>query len=610
MPFSKQSAHLLLLLLKFSFFIPSKFLSRTLPLGKPFVKTAFVIKPYALVVCCTLLAACQSTEKNHFQPSGSIVKQLQQIELDGRQNGTEYTLSEYYKIAKQTQNIPIIKRGIQIAAVNSNFDEVIRFSELWHKADKLSTEPSLITISAYFKKQNIEAAAQETFSFIKNYTPLAPTDIIKEYTALDPTLKTEYITLLEDNKKSMIKYAAYWQLLTNMAYVDKNIEQAQNFNTKGLKQHSSDTKLLIQQAELQDNPEMALTVLEDSVEKYTKNKVLNLYYTRQLMDQGYTEKAIASYESLAKQFPKDEDIQFAYALLLINNKQDEKAIAKLQSLIPLNANRAHYVLGALYEDKNDRDNAQKYFSMIEEPSKTDIAHKARAGQAHGEQASENDYYIDSQIRVIRLLNHKKQYDTSLEKIEQLNKKYPEAYASFVQLEAETVSQAGRPLEGYAILSLLLNQDPNNDTYLYNRAMLAGSYGEIDLFEADMRALLAKHPNNPTYLNALGYTLAEHNIKLDEAEMLLREALALDPDSAAINDSWGWLQYRLGNIDVAIIFVELAIQKFYDGEIVAHLGELYWQKGEHEKAISIWNQYLKTDPEHRLLRETMLRFNQL
>src|SRR3546814_16072082 len=54
---------------------------------------------------------------------------------------------------------------------------------------------------------------------------------------------------------------------------------------------------------------------------------------------------------------------------------------------------------------------------------------------------------------------------------------------------------------------------------------------IDAAEKDLRTVIANQPNDARSLNALGYMLAVHTQRLDEAHDLVGKARSLDPDDA-------------------------------------------------------------------------------
>ena len=117
------------------------------------------------------------------------------------------------------------------------------------------------------------------------------------------------------------------------------------------------------------------------------------------------------------------------------------------------------------------------------------------------------------------------------------------------------------------------------------------------------------PNNAHALNVLGYTLADQTDRYQEAHAYLKRAIEIRPEDAAIIDSLGWVNYRLGNYDEAIRLLRRALSRFDDSEIAAHLGEVLWVSGAQGEARSVWQRALRKVPDDPLLQRTMHRFIQ-
>jgi tetratricopeptide (TPR) repeat protein len=146
-----------------------------------------------------------------------------------------------------------------------------------------------------------------------------------------------------------------------------------------------------------------------------------------------------------------------------------------------------------------------------------------------------------------------------------------------------------------------------------RYRLSGIY--IDLKKVEkatehLKVLLAKEPDNPTYNNDLGFIWADHDMKLPEAEKMIRKALDEDrklrrklnpakpgPDNAAYLDSLGWVLYKRKEYKKALPPLLEAIKQ-EEGkhiEIFDHLGEVYMALEEPGKAIEAWKKGVETKP---------------
>jgi Flp pilus assembly protein TadD len=119
-------------------------------------------------------------------------------------------------------------------------------------------------------------------------------------------------------------------------------------------------------------------------------------------------------------------------------------------------------------------------------------------------------------------------------------------------------------------------------------------------------MLKERSDDPTLLNALGYTLADHTLELPHAESLIRRALVAMPDNPAAIDSLGWVQFRQGDARGAAVTLERAYSLGHDGEIAAHWGEALWVSGQQSEARRVWAAALAREPESKPLKATIKR----
>jgi Flp pilus assembly protein TadD len=137
-------------------------------------------------------------------------------------------------------------------------------------------------------------------------------------------------------------------------------------------------------------------------------------------------------------------------------------------------------------------------------------------------------------------------------------------------------------------------------------MAAERLDRIDVLEARLKQLIAIRPEHAQAYNALGYTLADRNLRLDEAKVWIEKALALSPEDPFILDSMGWVEYRIGNLDRGLAYLQQAFLKRPDPEIAAHLGEVLWVKGDRTQAERIWRESLQSHPANEELKAAMAR----
>jgi tetratricopeptide (TPR) repeat protein len=146
--------------------------------------------------------------------------------------------------------------------------------------------------------------------------------------------------------------------------------------------------------------------------------------------------------------------------------------------------------------------------------------------------------------------------------------------------------------------------PDEPALLYARALMWERRDDIPRAEADFRKILATDADDVNALNALGYTLADRTERYQEALELIARAIAAQPDSAAIIDSYGWVLYRLGRKQDALIELRRAFTKQKDPEIAAHLAEVLWMLGQKDEARKYFEESRKLDPENRSLKRAL------
>ena len=144
----------------------------------------------------------------------------------------------------------------------------------------------------------------------------------------------------------------------------------------------------------------------------------------------------------------------------------------------------------------------------------------------------------------------------------------------------------------------------NPNLLYARAMAYESLREIELMEDDLSAVLKIDQKNANTLNALGYSLAIHTKRYDEAYKLIYEAYLYDPGSAAILDSLAWVEYKRGNYIDALKFAEASYIRDKDKEIVLHYCEILIKNKSYNKLRKIIQIELERNPDEKIFIEKL------
>jgi tetratricopeptide (TPR) repeat protein len=205
--------------------------------------------------------------------------------------------------------------------------------------------------------------------------------------------------------------------------------------------------------------------------------------------------------------------------------------------------------------------------------------------------------------------------TSLNKFIQLTDPLPVIQRSASQsrayiLLANMAKNSKRYQEAYDTLNKAIASSAEADKadLQYDLSMMAEKLERMDDMERILRQVIESKPDDPQAYNALGYSLADRNLRLPEAKELLQKAVKLAPKDPFIADSLGWVEFRLGNLAEAQRILEAAYANKPDAEIAAHLGEVLWKQGLKDRATAIWQEGLKINKNNDTLVETLKRFS--
>ncbi len=192
-------------------------------------------------------------------------------------------------------------------------------------------------------------------------------------------------------------------------------------------------------------------------------------------------------------------------------------------------------------------------------------------------------------------------------LEQIKTSSPAQVRQKALLISQWLREDRQAAAAFEILEKVLSQFPKDPDLQSEMAMLCEKLARFDQMESLLRELMQSKPTDPHAFNALGYSLADRKIRLDEARELILKAVSLAPNDPFIQDSLGWLEFRQGNAQEALRILEAAFKARPDAEIAAHLGEVLWAIGQTAKAGSIWREGLMLKADNETLLETLKQY---
>jgi len=322
---------------------------------------------------------------------------------------------------------------------------------------------------------------------------------------------------------------------------------------------------------------------------------IGLVYARTLLDLQRNAEAQTQLARLTTQQP---DLPEPWLLLGTLQVQDNALVPATESL-----QRFMALARTAQDERVTRSLTQAYLLMAQ------IAEKQRdfaAATAWLDRIENAEDIMAAQMRRASLLARQGQ----LEQARALLRNQPERRPQDARLKLAAEAQLLRDLKvwqaAYDVYAEAAQRFPEDGDLLYDQAMMAEKLGRLDEMESLLRRLIALKPDYHHAYNALGYSLADRGVRLTEAKQLIEKAVELAPTDAYIQDSLGWVEFRLGNAARALTLLQAAYQQRPDAEIAAHLGEVLWVSGQREQALKIWREGLLLAHDNETLQSTLQR----
>jgi tetratricopeptide (TPR) repeat protein len=549
------------------------------PAGKSLVQTDKVdIKPL--------------TEKPDVR--GKDAYHLLVAELAISRGQTELAVEHYLQLAKSQQNPAIAERAVKVAVYGENLEAAIEAAQRWVELDPTRTEAQQVIAAIYIRQNRVDDA------FIYLDSVIQKTDISDKqlFSSLIGVLAREknVQTVMAVSRKIADKYpgrpyALYLHAMLSaqgnqteeaLSYIDRALELEE---IEGA--YNARAKLLLQLGRREE----AVSSLEQAVNRLPNDKSLRMTYARLLVDMKQYEKARVQFERLYVESPEDDELLYTLGLLSLESDRLDDAEKYLLKLLETGEREgeALYYLGRINEGRQQYDDAISWYKRVHD------------GQ----------YQFDARLRIANMLGKSGRIEEANDYLKSMLKG-SQSHASLVRIymaQGDLLRSVERYHEAIEVYDTALEVVPGNNDLLYARALTAESVDRLDILEADLRAILKTEPDNAHALNALGFTLADRTERYEEAYQLIKRALEIMPEDPAIIDSFGWVNYRLGNYDEAIRLLRRALSRYEDVEIAAHLGEVLWVSGKKEEARSVWQKALKKSPGDPLIEDTMHRLIQ-
>ena len=497
----------------------------------------------------------------------------------------------YYDICMESDDSEVAKRATQLAGYANDYELMLKSSKRWLEISKDEIAVRHVRISIFLALNKIDEATKETLLAIKiskDKDKFALVyDTIKVFD--DQSVKKIFDSVYKKYKDEYLANFYYVQILLNNNEYEKTIniikaiDRFENFSKK-----ESRWGIFLANAYYETGKEdLAVKTLKEYLEFSPKNLNLNQYYVTILTLQEKYIEAIKHYRFMsANKLISFSDVETSKKMALLNIEAKKFIDAKtfINSLKEKDINSYYYISGLLNVRNNKDAIAEDFFNKV---------------------SIDNKNYIDSVKEVANIKVRKKDF-LSLKKFFEFQSKKVNNNTSMhmrlILIETEIFFNAEKFDHAMKKINFGLEKYKNNGAFLYTRALVAEKVNRMDIVESDLMKLIQLEPENAQALNALGYTWANNDIKLKEANSYIDKALAMEPNDAAILDSKGWVLYKLGNYNESEKYLMRALKLNDDSEIVSHVIQLLVKVDKIKDAKNVYKKYIKLKPKDKILIE--------
>ena len=518
---------------------------------------------------------------------------LLSAEIAAQRGDIGLSASLYTKAAEITRDPRVAQQATRKAYYARDDKRAIAAAKLWNELEPENLEARQVLAALLVRDGKTESAAKH-FEFVLQNSQHSERQNFLLITSLLSKEKDKEAAfavmekLIAKRKNNPNALYAYSQL----AFLVDHLDDAARMIKKVIELQPDWTEAYILQSNIfvrQGYKAHAIEVLRQTVEKYSENARLRMFYARNLVDAKQFDAATKQFEVLTEDEKLQHEARYALGLLTLQMNKPKESTEYFARLLKDKKRiyESQYYLAQSYELQNELDKAIEAYKQIHN----------------------NQYAFESGLRIALLLAKQGRLQEARRRLQNMSPDSLDKELRIYLTEGEILNSAKQYKEAVKLYTEALQQLTDNNRLLYARALTAEKIGQIDLAVSDLESIVKREPENAQALNALGYTLIDKTEQLKRGLGYIKKALKLEPEDPAIHDSIGWAYYRLGQYDEALKYLRRAFEKLKDAEIAAHLGEVLWVAGDREEAQKIWNSALEQAPNDDLLLNVMQKFTE-
>ncbi|MBT5485004.1 MAG: tetratricopeptide repeat protein [Gammaproteobacteria bacterium] len=523
--------------------------------------------------------------------SEDILTRVIIAEMAGQRGLNQKALNDYTDLARETNDLNIIKRASRIASFLRNVSVAVEMGNMWLAKDPESQE-ALRTLSFQMVSMGRYREAVDHLTKLLELGAVIDFRLISNQTASDTNASLVIDALIADFEDLRTLYPENQSLRLGLAHLyqqNEQVEDAYELVRNLAKEMDDNPEVVILEVDLLEQmgeAALAKRRLEQSLRNNKNHKELRFQYARKLVDEQRYREAHDQFEIIVEQFPDDYDMLYSLALISMEINMLNEAKLYFSRLVE-NAHRlddSHYYLGFINAQENNTDTAIEHFFNV----------------------NGGGNFLPAQRSLAELMIRAGRYKEVKARLQNIRFRNSDYNIPLLTMEANVLMDEGFLDEAGTVLNNAVGAFPNNIQLLFLRSVYSQEINDLTTMEVDLRKIIQLNPNSPVAYNSLGYYLADRSDRIEEAYELIQRAVELAPNDPAIIDSLGWVQYRLGLYDEARQNLDKAYELYPDHEVAAHLGEVLWVMGEKSAARAVWRKALESQPDSEYIRSAMER----
>jgi tetratricopeptide (TPR) repeat protein len=503
----------------------------------------------------------------------------------------EMGVSAWADLAQRTRDPKVIARATEVAAIARKFDLAIELNKLWLEVEPESVKAQQTQSSLMVLSNRLDDLAPQLATVLEQDKASLPANLMhlnrmlarhgdkKSVQRLVDRLATPYEQVPE-------AHFAMGQAATNAS----DFMRAQSEFEKALLLRPDWEPAALARAQIQArlSSQTAISSLSDFVERYPNANDARLALARLLISEKKYDEARVQFDRLIKNNPDNPEVIYPVAMLALQQGDAVTGRAQLEKL--------------LNSDFPDKSTLHFFIGQIDEDQK-----KLEPALEHYRQVTAGDQYINARARAAQILLKLGRLEEAREMIRSTQASSNTERTQLTLAESQLLRESGKHADAYALLESALAKQPDNTELLYETALTSERLGKTDVLEKHLKRLLEIKPDHAHALNALGYSFAERNIRLNEAHQLITHALSLAPQDPFIMDSLGWVLFRQGKLNEALTTLETAYKIKADPEIAAHIGEVLWALNRKDEARTVLKDAAKKYPDNEVVSSAIKKF---